>query len=235
VLDTVRGWIEKRHPPLGWLANTTWAERTLCVGAVLTVLWMSWDRTGLNERLLRDGLVLLVGPLVLGITHGRRLGWRIDRRALRNTLLLCAFVTPIYLVGSTLPSIRAFYPMWGLSSTALSDFLPYATKQFVLVLAAETYYRGLLCVGLREHGYKVVFISPLVYAFHHAQKPPVEMLLSGPADVLFGVVDYDANSLLPSVCAHGLGLALLDWLVLHPPVLDPETTTRWLQWLPTLL
>jgi hypothetical protein len=229
VFDT----ISDRFETAGTLAGqTSWTERTLAVAVLLSILWMAWDRQALDQRLLRDGLLFLAGPLVLGLTHGRRIGWRVDRRALRNTLVLCAFVLPFYLVGSTLPSIREFYPMWSLSSPALPQFLPYTIKQFVLVLAAETYYRGLLCVGLREHGYKVVFLSPLVYMLHHTQKPPVELLLSGPADALFGIVDYDANSLLPSVCAHGLGLMLLDWLVLHPPLFDPETTMRWLRWLP---
>ena len=60
----------------------------------------------------------------------------------------------------------------------------------------------------------------------------VELLLSGPTDVLFGLVDYDCESILPSVVAHGLGLALLDWLVLHPPLLAPERVLAWLSWLP---
>jgi membrane protease YdiL (CAAX protease family) len=218
-----------------WLENSSWTQRTLCIGLVLTVLWMAWDGISLNERVLRDGLFFLVGPGVLGVTHGRTLGWRVDRRAIRYTVLLCAFVLPFYLVGSTLPSIREFYPMWALSSADPSAFLPYTIKQFLIVLATETYYRGLLCVGLREHGYKVIFISPVVYALQHTQKPPIELLLSGPTDVLFGAVDYRTNSLLPSVCAHGLGLTLLDWLVLHPPLFDPDTTSRWLRCLPTML
>jgi hypothetical protein len=230
VFDSVHAWVAGARTRA---REATWTERSLAVAVLLTILWMSLDHwNGLDERLVRDGLLLLGGPLALGLVHGRHVGWQVNRRAIRNTVVLCAIVLPFYLVGSTLPTIREFYPIWSLSSPALSAFFPYATKQFVLVLAAETYYRGLLCVGLREHGYKVVLLSPIVYMFHHVNKPPIELLLSGPADVLFGLFDYDANSLLPSVCAHGLGLALLDWLVLRPPLIDPETTVRWLQWLP---
>jgi hypothetical protein len=32
--------------------------------------------------------------------------------------------------------------------------------------------------------------------------------------------------------AHGLGLCLLDWLVLHDPLLPPATVVEWLSWLP---
>ncbi|WP_245547808.1 CPBP family intramembrane glutamic endopeptidase [Halovivax ruber] len=174
----------------------------------------------LDERVLVDGVLLLGGPLVLGLTHGERIGWRINRRALRNTVLLACFVLPFYLVGSTLPTIRAFYPMWE-TTAAPSVFVLHALKLFFLALAAETYYRGLLCVGVRSIGMKAVFISPLLYMLHHFGKPPIEFVLSGPTDVLFGAVDYKSNSILPSVVAHGAGLVLLDWLVLHEPLFDP--------------
>nr|WP_309221809.1 CPBP family intramembrane glutamic endopeptidase [Halorussus sp. MSC15.2] len=213
------------------VARSSWVQRALLAGAVLTVAWMAWDVRGLNERLVRDTVVYILAPLALAVRHGRHLGYRIDRTAVRNTVLLSLFVLPFYVVGSSLPTIRAYYPMWE-TSPALGQFLPHALMQFVIALAAETYYRGLLCVGVREIGFKSVFISPVVYAFHHMYKPPVELMLSGPTDVLFGAVDYKSNSILPSVVAHGIGLALLDWLVLHPPLLSPERVVRWFSWLP---
>jgi hypothetical protein len=124
--------------------------------------------------------------------------------------------------------------MWS-TDTALATFLPHVTAQFVVAAAAETYYRGLLCVGIRDVGFKSVFVSPLVYAIHHVHKPPVELLLSAPTDVLFGAVDYHSESILPSVVAHGMGLALLDWLVLHPPLIPPSRVVRALSWLPVPL
>ncbi|WP_115862866.1 CPBP family glutamic-type intramembrane protease [Halorussus litoreus] len=192
---------------------------------------MAWDVTSLSDRLVRDVIVYILAPLALAARHGRHLGYRVDRTAIRNTVLLSLFVIPFYVVGSSLPSIRAYYPMWE-TSAALEQFLPHALAQFVIALAAETYYRGLLCVGVREIGFKSVFISPVVYALHHTGKPPLELLLSGPTDVLFGAVDYKSNSILPSVVAHGIGLGLLDWLVLHPPLIPTEQVLRWLSWLP---
>jgi hypothetical protein len=201
------------------------------VGAVVAVVWARWVPFDLTARAAFDVVVFILVPGALAVSHGRHLGWRVDRRAIRNTLALAAFVTPFYVVGSSLPSVRAFYPMWETSS-ALPAFLPHAAQQLVVVIAAETYYRGLLCVGVRELGPISAFISPVVYALHHVGKPPVELALSGPTDVLFGLVDYDADSILPSVVAHGLGLALLDWLVLHDPVVPPGLVLRWLNWLP---
>ena len=213
----------------------TWVRLTLLVGAILTVAWMRWHGVGLDARVVSDLVLFVLIPAGLALAFGRDLGYHVDRRAVRNTLLLAAFVLPFYVVGSSLPTIRSFYPMWGLESTAPSAFLPHAAKQVMVVVAAETYYRGFLCVGVREIGFKSVFISPVVYAIAHAAKPPIELALSGPTDVLFGAVDYKSGSLLPSVVAHGAGLVLLDWLVLHDPLLSPERVVTWLSWLPVPL
>ncbi len=214
--------------------SLSWIQRAFLAAGGLLLLYQYWSTGGLSERVVRDVLVFIVGPLLVGLSHGRRIGWRVDRTAIRNTLLLAAFVLPFYIVGSTLPSIRSFYPMW-YTTLALGEFVPHAVQLFLLALATETYFRGLLCVGVREIGFKAVFISPVVYALLHAGKPPVEFLLSGPTDVLFGSVDYYSESILPSVVAHGAGLVLLDWLVLREPLLPPELVLRALRWLPVPL
>ncbi|MFB6308915.1 MAG: CPBP family intramembrane glutamic endopeptidase [Haloarculaceae archaeon] len=212
--------------------SLSWVRRSLLVGGVLFVVWESVTKNpSLAVRATRDALLFIVVPLALAAAYGRHIGWRVDRTAVRNTLLLTLFVFPFYLVGSSLPSIRSYYPMWE-TSTALGEFLPHFAFQFVVALAAETYFRGLLCVGVRDLGRKAIFISPLLYAVHHIHKPPIEIVLSGPTDVLFGFVDYESNSILPSVVAHGIGLNFLDWLVLHDPVVPPERAVSWLSWLP---
>ncbi|USZ73274.1 CPBP family glutamic-type intramembrane protease [Natronosalvus halobius] len=220
-----RRWIREH------LRNRSWVQKSLIAGAVLTIVWMTNVPGSIGRRAIFDSIVLIGGPLALGYTHGRHIGWHVDRVAIRNAVLLALFVLPIYLIGSTLPTIRAYYPMWE-TSLAMGEFLPHAIQLFVLALAAETYYRGLLCVGVKEIGIVAVFISPVVYMIHHAAKPPIEFLLSGPTDVLFGVVDYHSNSILPSVVAHGAGLVLLDWLVLREPLFDPTGLLEALEWLP---
>ena len=209
----------------------TWFKKSLLVGAVLIIVWTYWSVDNLQMRLIRDSLVFMIAPLLLALTHGRHLGWRVDRRAIVDTILLSAFVLPFYIVGSVLPTIREFYPMWPVEPT-LPSFVPHAVTLFILALATETYFRGLLCVGVREIGFKCVFISPVVYALIHLDKPPIELILSGPTDALWGAVDYHANSILPSVVAHGCGLILLDSLMLRDPIIDPEIVLRALSWLP---
>jgi membrane protease YdiL (CAAX protease family) len=214
-----------------WVADLSWVQLSFLAGGVLLLCGSLWRVDSLRARVVRDVTLYLLGPALLGATYGRRMGWRVDRLAVRNTVLLSLFVLPFYVVGSSLPTIRAYYPMWETSS-ALGEFLPHTLLQFTLAVAAESYYRGLLCVGVREIGYKAVFVSPVVYALNHLAKPPVELLLSGPTDVLFGFVDYRSNSILPSIVAHGAGLTLLDWLVLHEPLLPPSRVVQWLSWLP---
>jgi hypothetical protein len=218
------------------IPRLSWVQTSLLAGICLAVLWSLWSvpPASLDARLVRDVIVFIALPSALALARGGDLGWRVDRRVLRNTLLLALFVTPFYVLGSSLPTIRAYYPMWATEPT-FTAFLPHAVAQFVVAAAAETYYRGLLCVGVREIGFKSVFISPVVYAFHHIHKPPIELLLSAPTDVLFGAVDYESESILPSVVAHGFGLALLDWLVLHPPIVPTATVVRALSWLPVPL
>ena len=223
--STAARWLRER------LAALTWVHRSLLVGALLTLGWMHWMEPGFRNRIVWDGLFMLVGPLVLAITHREHIGWNVNRRAIRNTILLSLFVVPFYVVGSTMPSIRRFYPMWE-TSTSPEAFVPHALGLFFLALATETYYRGLLCVGVKDLGFKAVFISPLLYMFHHRGKPWVEFLLSGPTDVLFGAVDYKSDSILPSVVAHGAGLVLLDWLVMHDPLWPETVTVAYLEWLP---
>lgn len=212
-----------------WLSR--WVLLSLGVGAVILAVRLQWSTAVLSRRLVRDTVLFIAVPLGLGLSYGRSIGWTINRQAIINTLVLSAFVTPFYVVGSTLPTIRTFYPMWP-TSTALADFLPHSLMLLLLALATETYYRGLLCVGVREIGVKSVFISPVVYALMHTGKPPIELALSGPTDVLFGAVDYHCGSILPSVVAHGFGLVLLDWLVLNDPLWDPAVTVAALEWLP---
>ncbi len=209
----------------------TWLRRTVLLGAAVLLVRRQLDVGDLPERAVAETLLFVVGPLALGLTHGRQLGWRVDRRAIRNTVVLALFVLPFYVVGSSLPTIREFYPMWR-TTLAPTDFLPHAVGLFVLALATETYYRGLLCVGIRHIGFKAVFVSPVVYQLMHAGKPAIEFWLSGPTDVLFGAVDYRTDSILPSVVAHGGGLVFLDWLVLREPLLPPERIVDWLSWLP---
>lgn len=215
--------VNQRSIPWKWLVFIT--------GTSIIFVYWHWSTSSLSNRLIRDVLLFIGIPGFIAVSQGKQIGWRVDSTVLRNSLLLFLFVLPFYVIGATLPTIRNYYPMWT-TTTALTEFVPNAIALFILAGATETYFRGFLCVGLREIGAKCIFISPIVYAVIHSAKPPIELVLSGPTDVLFGSVDYYSNSIVPSVIAHGGGLVLLDWLVLTDPLIPPETTLNWFSWLP---
>lgn len=213
---------------------TRWVGIVAAGGALIALLRVTWDVSGIDARLARDLTIFVAMPALLAVRFGGDIGWRVDRTAVRDTLVLAAFVLPFYVVGSTLPTVRAFYPIWG-TTLAFGDFLPHAVQLFLVAFAVETYFRGLLCVGLRDLGFRCVLVSPVVYALLHTGKPPVEVLLAGPTDLLFGAVDYNSGSILPSTVAHGCGFVLLDYLVLRDPVLPPGRVLEALGWLPVPL
>lgn len=193
-----------------------WVPTALVSGVLLVVAFELWSVPTLQERLLRDGLLFLAIPLALGALVGRRLGWTVDRRAILVAAGMTLAVIPFYVVGSTFPSVRAGYPMGG--PLPAGGFPQRALTLIALVVATETLYRGLLCVGIREIGPLSILVSPALYAFQHLGGVPLEIVLSAPADAVFGASDYYADSILPSIAAHSTGLVLLEWLVRQPPL-----------------
>jgi hypothetical protein len=193
-----------------------WVPTALAIGILLIAAFELRTVPTLQVRLVRDGLLFLLIPLAIGALAGRRLGWTVDRRALLVAAGLTLAIVPIYVVGSTLPSVRAGYPMGG--PLPAGGFPQRAVTLVALVVATETLYRGLLCVGIREIGPASILVSPILYAFQHLGGVPLAILLSAPADLLFGASDYYADSILPSIAAHSAGLVLLEWLVRQPPL-----------------
>lgn len=205
-----------RPPP-----TLPWVQTALAVGLCLAAAWSLWDVATLGARLVRDGLLFVLVPVAVARASGRDLGWRVDRTAVRTALLLTALVVPLYVVGSTLPAVRAGYPVGAPTGDGGLAFFARAAVLLGLVVATETFYRGLLCVGIRRVGPVAILVSPVLYAAQHMGSVPVELLLAAPADVLFGAADYHSESILPSIAAHGTGLVVLEWLTLHPPLFAP--------------
>lgn len=193
-----------------------WVPSALVTGVSLVVAFELWTVPTLGDRLVRDGILFFLLPLGLGALAGRRLGWQVDRRAVAVTLGLTLAILPVYVVGSTLPSVRAGYPMGG--PLPAGGFPQRALTLVALVVATETLYRGLLCVGIREVGPACILVSPALYTLQHLGGVPLEVLLAAPADALFGASDYVADSVLPSIVAHSAGLIALEWLTRQPPL-----------------
>ncbi len=215
----------------------TWVQLSLLVGALIAVAWSYWPSTGgsLNLRVFRDVCLYMAIPGALAVTHGRHLGYRVDRKAIRNTLVLAAFVVPIYVVGSSLPTIRTYYPMWE-TNAALGNFLPHAVKQFIVVLAAETYYRGFLLRRRAEDRLQERVREPdnLCVSPPWANRPSRSSCRDRPTCCSARWITTVTRFCRPSWPTVSDSM-LLDWLVLHDPLIPPETVLHWLAWLPVHL
>lgn len=195
----------------------SWTVAALSSMGVVLIGWTLWSTSTLLERVIRDAVLYLFVPLLLATIYREKIGWTVDREAIQMTIALTLLVLPFYVVGSALPAVRNAYPMWE-TSLAFSELLPHVFGLLILAVAVETYYRGLLCVGLRRFGPVCVFIHIPLYVYVHLPNPTIEVILSAFAGLLFGSVAYKTNSIVPTVTAHFIGLVALDLLVLLPPL-----------------
>lgn len=190
---------------------------------IIAVIWELTTTTTLLQRAMREVILYIIIPLTLARFFGERLGWRFSREAFQAGIVLTLAIVPVYFVGASIPQVRAAYPMWQ-THLSFSTYIPYTIGIFLVILATETYYRGLLCLGFRHLGPFCIFIHVPLYMYRHITSPPIEFYLSGIGGVLFAGVDYRTNSILPSVMSHYVGFMVLDILVRYPPLLSmPES------------
>ena len=198
--------------------NISWIKRVILFASLTLILYETVDLgSSIEVRALESFLFFILLPFLFLKLNGKSLDFSIDRTTLIYTGALCTGILPFYLLAGSVPSIRTFYPI-GISSTAPSVFIIYQLKQFFLALGTEIFYRGVLCVWIRDIGPKSIFVSPLVYAYQHLGKPSLEVVASAPADVVFGYFDYRSESIIPSVTAHWFGMIITDWACLHDPL-----------------
>lgn len=205
------------HEVLSRYRSLPWTSQVLCFAVPLFAAEFFVKPEGLTLRALEKLVVFVLVPLAFVRFHGRDFGLRLDRRVAAYTVLLCLFVLPFYVFAGSIPVMRSFYPVGGVHSTALG-FAGHQFQQFFLALGTEVFYRGVLCVWISDIGRRSVLVSPVVYAARHVSKPGPEFLGSAPADVVFGAFDYRVNSIVPSVVAHWLGMALTDYFCSVEPV-----------------
>ena len=198
-----------------------WSLAVLASVPIVALAWTRWSTATFGERILRDAIVY--GALSVGLAAGydgslrEELGWTLDRETAIAAVGLTVFVLPFYVVGASLPAVRNAYPMWGVT-LEFPGYLVHALGLLVLTVVAETYFRGLLCVGLRHLGPAAIVVHVPVYVLVHVPRPTIEMALSAGVGLLFGWVAYRTRSIFPVVVAHFVGLVVLDVMVSLPPL-----------------
>jgi membrane protease YdiL (CAAX protease family) len=192
------------------LRSVSWLKKVFVFACIIFLLDFFWSPSGMFMRTVEKLLVFVLIPLIFVRIHRRKLGLKFDRNVLIQTIILCSLVLPVYVLGASLPVMRSYYPVGDVPLEPV-PFALHQFQQFFLALGTEVYYRGVLCVWIKEIGPKSILVSPLIYAFRHLGKPSPEVMASGPADAIFGYFDYKSDSIVPSVIAHWLGMVLIDF------------------------
>jgi membrane protease YdiL (CAAX protease family) len=164
-------------------------------------------------------LIVLVGysliPLVLSIALGFRpdeLGLKLpNRKGVKLVLLLLALSIPLSLYGTTIPSMRNYYPVFPYSGS-LTFFLG-ELGMGLIMLAHEAFYRGFLLFPLaKKNEWIAILLQDIPYTLVHIGKPGIEIPYAFIAGIIFAKMDLKGESFVPSFLLHWLGSAFFDLL-----------------------
>lgn len=115
--------------------------------------------------------------------------------------VLLALVAALAL--SRLPAVRAHYPAHAFVRDAPILWIPSTLLFAAYGLAQEALFRGYLLISLADTlGRRALFLQMALYTLAHAGKPPVEMALSIPAGLVFGLAALRTRSVLPGYGVH---------------------------------
>jgi len=157
----------------------------------------------------------LLAPLAVSTALGFRpkeLGFKPpNRRGVKLFLLLFALSIPLSLYGTTIPSMRNYYPVFPYSGPG--SFLLGELGMGLVMLAHEAFYRGFLLFPLAEKSEPLAMIlQDIPYTLVHVGKPGIEVPYSLIAGVIFAKMDLEGESFVPSFLLHWLGSAFFDLL-----------------------
>jgi membrane protease YdiL (CAAX protease family) len=152
----------------------------------------------------------------LGIRIPSRHGWWLTG--------IFLFLAVLLAVGGTLiPSMVSYYPRFYMNSWL--DFIKGELIMGVIMLTHETFFRGFLLFPLAGKDKKLaILIQDIPYTLVHIGKPAVEVPYSFFAGLVFGWLDVESDSFLPSFLVHWVGSAFFDLLC----VLAKEGLLPWL-------
>ncbi len=175
---------------------------------------------GLNLTLLLL-LPVLVIRFVWGESvsaYGLALGdWRVWGRWL---LVFLAFMVPVLMISSRMPSLQVFYPRYPWARESMTALAVSSAGWFLYFLAWEFFFRGfLLNVFLRRHPPAVaIALQTVPFVMMHFSKPEVEALASIVAGVALGCMAYRGRSMVGAWLLHWCCAFLLDIFVIFWPL-----------------
>ncbi|AIU70544.1 CAAX protease [Thermococcus eurythermalis] len=167
------------------------------------------------EHVLIVFTAYLLVPAVISTALGFRpeeLGLKLpNRNGLKLFALLFVLSVPLSIYGTTVPSMRSYYPVFPYSGVV--GFVLGELGMGIIMLAHEAFYRGFLLFPLaRKNVWLAIFLQNVPYTIVHRGKPAIEVPYAFIAGIIFAKMDLEGESFVPSFLLHWLGSALFDVL-----------------------
>lgn len=144
--------------------------------------------------------------MVVGLRQPIRasgLGWGRSRRDAKWIALGLLGAVAVAAVVARAPEVRAYYPRLQLVKTDPIWWIPSTAAFAAYGLCWEMLFRGYLLVGVVDRlGAWAIAAQTVPFVIAHVDKPPVEMWLSVPGGLFFGVIAYRTRSALPGFLLH---------------------------------
>jgi membrane protease YdiL (CAAX protease family) len=131
------------------------------------------------------------------------------------TLLALLYTVPVFIYLSQQGSFQDYYKF---GPTSPLFFIGMQLLLFPLYyFAEETFFRGFLFLTLWQRvGWHSYWISDILFTLAHIGKPPLEILVSIPASILFNYITLRSRSMLPSFIVHTcLGILVFSIINFH--------------------
>ncbi len=162
---------------------------------------------------------LLVVYLAVPALVAKALGFRLEEvginppngRGVKAALILMALAALLSIAGTFVPSMVAYYPRF--TFNGWWGFLEGELLMGAIMLTHEAFFRGFLLFPLaRKNRWGAILAQDFPYALAHIGKPGIEVPYSFMAGVIFGWVDTEGESFVPSFLVHWFGSAFFDLL-----------------------
>ncbi|MEZ4299122.1 MAG: type II CAAX endopeptidase family protein [Polyangiaceae bacterium] len=157
------------------------------------------------------GLPAAVGMGALGLSRADvGLTWGDARRDRAWIVLGIACAIAAAWVVTRAPEVRAYYPHYRPVRSNPALWIPSTLAFAAYGLAWETLFRGFVLLGTRDSlGRWALVTQTAMFALGHASKPTLELWLSVPAGLVFGLAALRTRSVLPGFLVHAtLSLAV---------------------------
>ena len=179
------------------------------------ILAVRYSGGGIFRWAFYNVLFFVAIPLLLARLFGfsgEEVGFRTgNRRGYRVAFILLMATVPLSIYGTTIPSMKDYYPIFSFSGPL--DFAIKELAMGAIMLANEAFYRGILLMPLAGKNRRLAILAQDVpYTLAHIGKPGIEVPYSFVAGIVFSWLDLESGSFLPSFLLHWLGSAFFDVL-----------------------